>query len=548
MSKSPSTSILPPVESTPIILIRFTEKTDEDLIALVESRLLEGGLMVVSREVNDVVVIGLTSTHDRLEHEAQSIRLLKRRVDTDVLEPVDVDIMDKFCDESRPDYDQYGLFNSNDWSLLVWRLLEDISVLPVGEKESKLSKKLDSLHVSYRWPLSFTFLKRLTNDSFAKEDYPTQGLRYVLERSGYIDVVTSIHQKHLRDRIWSSTRRLFSFSPPIQDIRRYYGEEIAFYFAWMGFLWAWLLFPAVIGTGAYCYRWYREKDISHDEYTPFYGLITFVWACLFLKFWKRQESRLSYHWGTLVGEHEKQAYFATRPEFHGRLRVSPVTGQLETFYPNSQRILKYFVSALISVFMLSVAFLAMICSLNLQGYITPKNDPRRWHDNNKHPFHFPRLSKLAEPGQLFDATSSWRSLIPVVLHVATIFTLNNLYRIIGTRLTHWENHQTELSFENSLILKRFLFEAFDCYVALFYLAFYERNMDKLRLELVSVFNIDTIRRIGLECILPAILQRVNRKAREDSVKKKTRDIDISLSEYQPLTEESELDPYEQFDE
>jgi hypothetical protein len=96
-------------------------------------------------------------------------------------------------------------------------------------------------------------------------------------------------------------------------------------------------------------------------------------------------------------------------------------------------------------------------------------------------------------------TSTWRSLIPVALHVATIFTFNTIYRSVATRLTKWENHQTQLAFSNSLILKRFLFEAFDCYVALFYLAFYERNIDKLRSELISVFNIDTLRRLALEC-------------------------------------------------
>ena len=603
---SPPRKVLPPVESTPVILLRFTSKADDELIALVEDRLVEGGLKVVAREVDvqtnaednigasppeaavptTTTVLGLTTAHEALQTEAQSIRLIRRRVDTGVMEALNPNRMDLYCEQDIPNRDEYGLFNSNDWSLLTWRILEDVTVLPLGAPTSKLSQKFDSLKVSYRRPLAYSYsftrtqtnpmgasaatssktksLKRLKTDLYGdamdsnssgsdgktnvtEERYPTQGLAYVLERAGLVDVVSSIHQPELRDAVYRKTRSIFSLSPPADDIRQYYGEEIAFYFAWMGFLYKWLLFPGVMGVGAYCYRWYREDDIMHDEYTPFYGLITFLWAVTFVKYWKREESRLSYDWGTLMGEHEKQAFFATRPEFYGRLRVSPVTGQLEVFYPAFRRRVKYVVSALVTLFMLTVAFTAMICSLNLQGYINPKNDPSRWHSGNTHPFHFPRLAKLAEPGQLFDATSTWRSLIPVVMHVATIFSLNNIYRIVATGLTKWENHQTELSFENSLILKRFLFEAFDCYIALFYLAFYERNIDKLRVELVSVFNIDTVRRLGLECILPYVLQKLGkRKKHEEQLKKKERGIPVADST--PLTDESEADPYEQFDE
>jgi anoctamin-10 len=121
---------------------------------------------------------------------------------------------------------------------------------------------------------------------------------------------------------------------------------------------------------------------------------------------------------------------------------------------------------------------------------------------------------------------------------------NNIYCVGATRLTKWENHQTQLSFNNSLILKRFLFEAFDCYVALlFYLAFGERNIDKLRSELVSVFNIDTIRRLALEC-----LQKWNRKQRDPTASSKKTDAPQVATHYTPLADQAELEEYEQFDE
>ena len=55
-----------------------------------------------------------------------------------------------------------------------------------------------------------------------------------------------------------------------------------------------------------------------------------------------------------------------------------------------------------------------------------------------------------------------------------------IYRRIANALTEWENHRTEANFENSLILKRYFFEAFDSYISLFYLAFSEFDIVKVR--------------------------------------------------------------------
>lgn len=77
-------------------------------------------------------------------------------------------------------------------------------------------------------------------------------------------------------------------------------------------------------------------------------------------------------------------------------------------------------------------------------------------------------------------------------------------------------------------------------------AFYERDVDRLRLELVTVFNIDTFRRLLCECILPMLLQRVSSPT-NNSGKHKKHDDSTGTSSYAPLFAESKRDPYEQFD-
>lgn len=48
-------------------------------------------------------------------------------------------------------------------------------------------------------------------------------------------------------------------------------------------------------------------------------------------------------------------------------------------------------------------------------------------------------------------------------------------------------YRTEREWNNSLITKRVLFEVFDCFIPLFYIAFYQLNVVALRRELVGLF-------------------------------------------------------------
>ena len=518
--------MLPPVETTPILLIKFTKKASPPLRDAIVERLSQEGLSIVVKE-NDV--LGLTTTQLQLEAEAEHVRLVKRKCETDIMEEFTVRDRKEYMNEEGHWKDAEGLFTANDRGVLVWRILDDTPVLPEGQVSSNLSRQLDQLHIRYR-----------LSSKYGKEEHVMK-LRYILEQHGLVSV-SSVHAPHIRNTIFQHT--MYNLTVPLQEIRDYYGEGIAFYFAWMSFLTKWLLFPGILGVLTKLQRWWRQDTIDEDEYTPFYGLACFLWAIVYSRFWKRHEHRLAYSWGTFSqSEYERKGYFL-RPQFKGILRKSPVTGAMETYYPASRRRLKYIVSALITTVLLGVAFFVMILSLNLQGYIRPKRDPERWNQDNPHPFHFPVLSSLAEEGQIFDATSTFKCLVPVVLHVLCIFTMNYIYRFIAERLTEWENHETVIGFQNSLILKRFFFEAFDCYVALFYLAFYERDVDRLRLELVTVFNIDTFRRVLCECILPMLLQRVSPSTRASH---KKHDDTSDTTAYAPLLAESSRDDYESFD-
>jgi hypothetical protein len=269
--------------------------------------------------------------------------------------------------------------------------------------------------------------------------------------------------------------------------------------------------------------------------------------------WDRQESELSYRWGTFDkgdGGMLKPKY-ERRIQFQGQVQFSPITGRLEKYYPEYKRRWKQFVSAWITLCMLSIAFVVMIMSLNLQGYVHPDHNRERWQNDDSHPFYFPTIAALAEKGAIFDTTSTYFSLISTVIHVMVIQAMNAIYRQVANRLTEWENYETDNDHEDSLILKRFAFEAFDAYLPLFYLAFYEKDIIKLRSELVQVFNVDMFRRMALELIVPRVMQIIGKKAdniRKSNKLKQSKKFDITKDDdYTPLTDESELDEYEEFD-
>jgi len=138
----------------------------------------------------------------------------------------------------------------------------------------------------------------------------------------------------------------------------------------------------------------------------------------------------------------------------------------------------------------------------------------------------------------------WKSFLPVILRAIIVVNMNQQYSQLAETLAEWENHETVRGHKNSVILKRVLFEAFDAYIILFYLAIYEHDVVLLRLELVGAFNLDTLRRVFTECVMPYIIRYftkdpVGMSKKDDDPKKKNNE--------GYLTSEADLEEYDTFD-
>jgi len=66
---------------------------------------------------------------------------------------------------------------------------------------------------------------------------------------------------------------------PVDEIRAYFGEEIAFYFAWVGFYSKATLVPGIVGAVLWVSSNYIfQVDIDHNAYAPLYGIGVAVWS------------------------------------------------------------------------------------------------------------------------------------------------------------------------------------------------------------------------------------------------------------------------------
>lgn len=327
---------------------------------------------------------------------------------------------------------------------------------------------------------------------------------------GQVGAVGPLHAEGRLDGWWGTLRRLRAgrlwAAADVEAIRTYWGEGVAFYFAWQTYYLQALLAPAVAGVALW---WRRPAGVSVDDdpWVPLFSVGAVLWGVAFVHGWRRRQSHLAFKWGTddiaaADGEEPTATAEPLRADFEGEEVVSAVTGGAELVFRHRGR--RYALSLLVSGACLLPPVVVMFLSLNLQGYIDADH-PGVWGVR----VHVPALAAYAAPGAPLDPAGAL-SLLPVVLHGVVIALLNGAYKAVAHRLTEQENHRTQRAHDNSLILKRFVFEAFDCYVALFYIAFGLADVNRLRVELVSLFSSDTARRVTTESVLPLLVQQLGK--------------------------------------
>ena len=229
----------------------------------------------------------------------------------------------------------------------------------------------------------------------------------------------------------------------VDDIKNYFGEQIGLYFQWLSFYTSWLFIAGLIGF----FAWIgvaAENNNPNAPDIPYFACFISLWTTLFLEFWKRKEKYVAMEWGMIGFEETETA----RPSFHGTASISPVTGKPVIHFSKYERSLKSAKSFMLIFGCILVIFICLVIVFAIRTTI---------------------VKFSLNDGVIFSS----------IIFALQILILGALFDEFAVKLNDSENHRTETDYEDSLVIKTFLFNFINAYTCLFYIAFFKPFYPKL---------------------------------------------------------------------
>ncbi|XP_067902643.1 anoctamin-1a isoform X2 [Heterodontus francisci] len=324
---------------------------------------------------------------------------------------------------------------------------------------------------------------------------------YPLHDGHYVGDSIELNDRKLLYEEWASYGIFYKYQP-LDLIRKYFGEKIAFYFAWLG-VYTQLLIPAsTVGIIVFlygcatvnenipsmemcdhrtnitmcplcdktCNYWKlsttcataRASHLFDNPATVFYSIFMALWAAMFLEHWKRCQMRLIYKWDlTGFEEEEERLKDHPRPEYEAMVLNKVMKKELQRKEETEKEKLTWkdrtpaYVTNIVAVlFMIGLTF-AIVFGVVLY-----------------------RISTAAAMAVSSNAyvKANVRVIVTataVVINLVVILILDEVYGSIARWLTVIEIPKTDKNFEEKLIFKAFLLKFVNAYTPIFYVAFFK---------------------------------------------------------------------------
>ncbi|KAK3391065.1 calcium-activated chloride channel-domain-containing protein [Podospora didyma] len=276
----------------------------------------------------------------------------------------------------------------------------------------------------------------------------------ITPKVGHWKYVASIFPLHDHDfnrqwiKQWST--KYYLDNDDITEIRDRFGERVAFYFAFLQSYFAFLLFPAAFGLGAW---------LLLGQFSWFYALVNCLWSVIFFEHWKMKEVDLAVQWG-VRGVSKIQL---PRPQFHfEREAEDPVTGEIVKVYSPMKRLARQ---------LLTVPF-ALACFVVLGGLIVSC-------------FAIEIFITEVYNGPF----KQYLTFLPTILLTVFMPTLQTLLTKLAERLTEIENYETVDGHQASLVEKIFVLNFITSYSPIFLTAFIYVPFGKILVPYLNVFQV-----------------------------------------------------------
>ncbi|KAM8860908.1 anoctamin-1 [Synchiropus picturatus] len=297
---------------------------------------------------------------------------------------------------------------------------------------------------------------------------------------------------------WANYSVFYKYQP-IGLVRKYFGEKIGLYFAWLG-LYTQMLIPAsLVGVIVFlygcatvddnipsveichprnnitmcplcdrvCSYWRlssacgtaRASHLFDNPATVFFSIFMALWAAMFMEHWKRRQMRLNYEWD-LTGFEDEEDH--PRAEYELQVMQKSLNK-----HPNSRhkadkltcqdRFPAYMTNIVMMLLMVGVTF-AIVFGVILYRIST------------KAALHMSSNPVTRNNVQLTVKTTA------AIINLVVILILDEVYGAVARWLTVLEVPKTDKSFEERLIFKTFILKFFNAFTPIIYIAFFRGRL------------------------------------------------------------------------
>ncbi|XP_014430071.2 anoctamin-1 isoform X3 [Pelodiscus sinensis] len=349
---------------------------------------------------------------------------------------------------------------------------------------------------------------------------------YPLHDGDYEGENVELNDRKLLCEEWASYGVFYKYQP-IDLVRKYFGEKIGLYFAWLGVYTQMLIPASIVGVIVFlygcatvndnipskemcdernnitmcplcdktCSYWNmssacataRASHLFDNPATVFFSVFMALWAATFMEHWKRKQMRLNYRWD-LTGFEEEEEAVKAHPRAEYEAKVLEKSLRKEYIRKKKRRHLPEETANKWRQRVKTV----------MAGVKLTDKEKLTWKDR------FPayltnfvgiifmigltfaivfgviiyRISTAA--ALAISSTNSGRSSVrvtvtatAVIINLVVIIILDEVYGCIARWLTQIEVPKTDKNFEERLIFKAFLLKFVNAYTPIFYVAFFK---------------------------------------------------------------------------
>ncbi|ESO89283.1 hypothetical protein LOTGIDRAFT_106472, partial [Lottia gigantea] len=302
------------------------------------------------------------------------------------------------------------------------------------------------------------------------------------------------NDRHLLYETWARPGRWYKFQP-LDHIRKYFGEKIGIYFAWLGYYTGLLIPAAMVGLAVFlygciqmfqdrvqeeicdenlmgnvtmcplcderCTYWKLKKSCLYtratylfdNEATVFFAAFMALWATFFHEMWKRKQAEIEYDWDVADFEEEENI----RPEFEAQVsttKMNPINQLDEPHVRFLSKLARFTSSFTVVIFMLLLVVAAAFGVILYRVTVAAI-------------FYSVKQEDISARANLLTTVTA------AIINLIIIVILSMVYLRIAEFLTNFEMHRTETEWEDSFTFKMFLFQFINHYSSLFYIAFFK---------------------------------------------------------------------------